>query len=246
MDNLELTGLFDICFTVTYNGTDPISVNNTTCLTVTRGAIVNTTCDLEAIFATSNSDFTPIDENIAIGPAEDLTVFPAVKNNGPDDANNYADISVTVSGTEVDNYSNNLTDLLNGETTPLSESGSIITAELMDLAGLTGNFDVCLTVSYNGTDNVTANNTICVTVTRTTDISTIMTDIISIYPNPANNLITVNNAENENIVVLNMLGEVVANIDNASSNQTIDISNLANGSYFIRVNYEIIKFNIAK
>ncbi|MDY0160980.1 MAG: fibronectin type III domain-containing protein [Bacteroidales bacterium] len=49
---------------------------------------------------------------------------------------------------------------------------------------------------------------------------------ISVYPNPANSIITIANAENENIVVLNMLGVVVANISNASSNQTIDISNL--------------------
>ncbi|MDY0143693.1 MAG: choice-of-anchor J domain-containing protein [Bacteroidales bacterium] len=69
---------------------------------------------------------------------------------------------------------------------------------------------------------------------------------ISVFPNPANNVITVANAENENIVVLNMLGEVVANISNASSNQTIDISNLANGTYFVRVNAEVFKINVVK
>ncbi|MDY0143692.1 MAG: choice-of-anchor J domain-containing protein [Bacteroidales bacterium] len=69
---------------------------------------------------------------------------------------------------------------------------------------------------------------------------------ISVFPNPANNVITVANAENENIVVLNMLGEVVANISNASSNQTIDISNLSNGTYFVRVNSEVFKINIVK
>ncbi|MDD2635183.1 MAG: Ig-like domain-containing protein [Bacteroidales bacterium] len=69
---------------------------------------------------------------------------------------------------------------------------------------------------------------------------------ISVYPNPANNVINVANAENENIVVLNMLGEVVANISNASSNQAIDISNLSNGTYFVKVNSEVFKINLIK
>jgi hypothetical protein len=69
---------------------------------------------------------------------------------------------------------------------------------------------------------------------------------ISVYPNPANNVITVANAENSNIVVLNMVGEVVASIENASANQTIDISNLASGAYFVRVNSEVFKVNVVK
>lgn len=69
---------------------------------------------------------------------------------------------------------------------------------------------------------------------------------ISVYPNPANNVITVANAENANIVIVNMLGEVVANVNNASSNQNIDISKLANGTYFVKVDGEVFKINVVK
>ena len=79
-----------------------------------------------------------------------------------------------------------------------------------------------------------------------TEVSDVTVSNISIFPNPANNAITVVNAENENIVVINMLGEVVANINNASSNQRIDISNLANGTYFVKVNSEVIKVSVVK
>jgi len=69
---------------------------------------------------------------------------------------------------------------------------------------------------------------------------------VSVYPNPANDVITVANAENANIVIVNMIGEVVANVNNASSNQTIDISNLANGTYFVKVDGNVFKINVVK
>ncbi|MDI9535712.1 MAG: T9SS type A sorting domain-containing protein, partial [Bacteroidota bacterium] len=68
----------------------------------------------------------------------------------------------------------------------------------------------------------------------------------SVYPNPANDFVTVANAENANIVIVNMLGEVVANVNNASSNQNIDISKLANGTYFVKVDGEVFKINVVK
>jgi hypothetical protein len=43
-----------------------------------------------------------------------------------------------------------------------------------------------------------------------------------------------------------MLGEVVANVNNASSNQNIDISKLANGTYFVKVDGEVFKINVVK
>ena len=247
MNNLELSGLFDICFTVTYAGSDPVSANNTTCLTVTRGEIAATTCDLEALFVTSNTDLTSIPANITIGLTDDITLLPAVTNNGPDPANNYAEIKITAFGFILDDYSKNLTGFSNGETILLNEEATTLTADAMDLIG-EDSFDICLTVTYAGTDNITGNNTFCVTVTREdpTKIDSNITTAILVYPNPANNVITVANAENENIVVLNMLGEVVANISNATSNQTIDISNLSNGTYFVRVNSEVVKINVIK
>ncbi len=246
MDALSISGLFDVCFTITYDGSDPITANNTNCLTVTRGTITPTSCDMEAIFATSVEDFTPIATSLAIGPTDDLTFFPATKNNGPDVANNYADINILVNGSPIDTYSENLTGLTDGETMSLTETGSTITAAIMDMAGLSGTFEVCLQVTYLGTDANTENNTTCVSITRTTGLDEISNNIVSIYPNPARNQITLVNAENTNVIIFNLLGEIVASIDNASASQTIDISELTEGTYFVKVKTEVIKINIIK
>jgi len=85
-----------------------------------------------------------------------------------------------------------------------------------------------------------------ITVEMAVGVESTIENTVSVYPNPANNVINVANAENSSIVVLNMVGEVVATIDNASANQTIDISNLADGTYFVRVNSEVFKINVVK
>ncbi|MBR3947148.1 MAG: choice-of-anchor J domain-containing protein [Bacteroidales bacterium] len=71
-------------------------------------------------------------------------------------------------------------------------------------------------------------------------------DAISVYPNPTSSMITVANAEGKNIVVVNSLGQVVANIENAAANQTIDVANFANGTYFVKVDAEVVKLNVVK
>lgn len=246
MDTWELAGLFDICYTITYDGTDPVTTNNTSCLTVTRGEITATNCDLEAILGTSTTDFTPIPTSIAIGPEDDITFYPATKNNGPDEANNYAEVNILINGSPIDTYSKNLSGLTSGSTMALTDEGSTITADLMNLGGLTGSFEVCLQVSYEGTDGNTENNTSCVTITRTTGLNSILESSISVYPNPANKTVYVRDAENSEIYVLNILGEVMTYIENASFNQAIYLEDYTTGTYFIKVNSNVIKLNVIK
>jgi PKD repeat protein len=69
---------------------------------------------------------------------------------------------------------------------------------------------------------------------------------ISIYPNPASSNITIANAENANVEIINALGQVVYSNENISSNHTIDISNLTNGTYFVKVNDTVSKVNIVR
>lgn len=71
-------------------------------------------------------------------------------------------------------------------------------------------------------------------------------DAIAVYPNPANNFVTVANAEGQDIVIVNTLGQTVSIINNAAANQTIDLSNYANGTYFVKVNNEVVKVNVVK
>ena len=188
---------------------------------------------------------------ISITETEDLVIYPVLGNNGPDATSASVNILVEVDGNELVNTDIDMSGdnaLPSGYFTILSETGEFtITADELNTLGATGNFDVCITATYAGVDNMADNNQACLEVTRgTVNVESNLTSTISVYPNPANDFVTVANAENANIVIVNMLGEVVANVNNASSNQNIDISKLANGTYFVKVDGEVFKINVVK
>ena len=76
------------------------------------------------------------------------------------------------------------------------------------------------------------------------DNNTIKT--VAVYPNPASEFVTITNAENQTLVITDMLGKVVARINVSSSLETIDISNLNQGTYFMNINGKVSKLNIVK
>ena len=69
---------------------------------------------------------------------------------------------------------------------------------------------------------------------------------ISIYPNPANSIINIVNAENANVEIVNALGQVVYAKENVSGEISIDVRNLTDGMYFVKVNDTVTKVNIVK
>ena len=69
---------------------------------------------------------------------------------------------------------------------------------------------------------------------------------VEVYPNPTNGQICIVNAEGQNIVVINTLGQVVASIENADENQTIDMSGLCDGTYFVKVGASVVKVNVIR
>lgn len=58
---------------------------------------------------------------------------------------------------------------------------------------------------------------------------------INIYPNPSNGIINISNAENSKITVFNILGETVVSAKNNKSIAKIDVSNLAEGTYIVKI-----------
>lgn len=141
---------------------------------------------------------------------------------------------------------------------------------LGDLTGETG-FDIgslfgdggTTSTEENPTMNYTTNGTYNVVLTATNECGTsvatdsitidLCTEIeenaaneISIYPNPANNVITIANAENANVEFVNALGQTVMTKNGISNNQSVDISNLVSGTYFIKINEKVIKVNIIR
>ncbi len=63
----------------------------------------------------------------------------------------------------------------------------------------------------------------------------VSSNIISIYPNPTLGTLNIENVEGCNVQVINMMGQVVENIERANMVNTLDMSKLANGTYFVKV-----------
>ncbi|MDA3910616.1 MAG: T9SS type A sorting domain-containing protein [Bacteroidales bacterium] len=251
LDALTLPATFDVCFTSTYAGTDPAEGNNTACITVTRGEIAETTCDLEAVFMTSNTDPTPIAPTMSITPTEDITLFPGVNNLGPDEANTTASVVFTVDGNELLSQSIDMTGLPSGSFSPLTGSGYPISADDMNTMGLSGTFDVCMTVTYDGIDNVATNNESCITITREpVSINSNISETMVIYPNPANNVLNIENAQGAKVSVYNMIGQELLSANVNNNMHAINVSELPEGSYIVRIangaEIKTQKFNIVR
>lgn len=115
-------------------------------------------------------------------------------------------------------------------------------------------------LEINGADFAEGNNTISLSVTDqngcigtdqivvkvkncVTSISSIaLENKISVYPNPAKNVLNIQVAENvkSDIKVYNVLGKVVVDLDskNLNTNSSIDISKLNEGIYFIEISID--------
>lgn len=78
-----------------------------------------------------------------------------------------------------------------------------------------------------------------ITIAEGEGIEDITADNVSIYPNPANNVVNVNAASNINSVeVFNMMGQKVAAIDANDTHVQINTTALSNGMYMMRITTE--------
>lgn len=58
---------------------------------------------------------------------------------------------------------------------------------------------------------------------------------IQVYPNPTNEIININNAKGASIKIFNITGQVILSLENIDQTQSIDVSELNAGSYFISI-----------
>lgn len=66
-------------------------------------------------------------------------------------------------------------------------------------------------------------------------IETQETSIVQIYPNPANENITIFNAKNADIQIYNITGSLLISENNIDAHHTISVSDLSVGTYFVKV-----------
>jgi hypothetical protein len=58
---------------------------------------------------------------------------------------------------------------------------------------------------------------------------------VTIYPNPASDVLHIANAANSNVVVCDILGKVVASASNITDDFNLDVSSLAKGNYIVKI-----------
>jgi len=85
------------------------------------------------------------------------------------------------------------------------------------------------------------------TVAAPTAIDNVQADNLKIYPNPTNGQLRVSgdilDGKDRNIIIFDVIGQVVftSQLSNLSPETTIDISRLANGLYFLKVDGKMVK-----
>lgn len=61
---------------------------------------------------------------------------------------------------------------------------------------------------------------------------------VVMFPNPAQNSITIANAENASVAIFNMLGQQIAQFRNIATTQQLDVANLTAGTYLVKITKE--------
>ncbi len=75
----------------------------------------------------------------------------------------------------------------------------------------------------------------CATFTTATSIAEISNIQTVVYPNPAKDVIKIENANNASISFYNTLGQMVRKIDSKSDFLNVNVSDFSNGLYFIKI-----------
>ncbi len=176
---------------------------------------------------------------------EDLSVNVVVVNNGPDElaAGDSLIMDVSVQGMTLASggfsYAGmSQQNLLTVGTPWIAQLGLFDAATMQQYAMyFPDEFELCITMRLkNATDTDPSNNQGCVMVHRgDVGVNEIAAGEISVYPNPATDVIYVANAEGAQVSVFDMNGRMVNSVENASANQAIDASSLAKGMYIVRI-----------
>ncbi len=104
---------------------------------------------------------------------------------------------------------------------------------------------ICANVTslyHNGSANSVTDEGYCarfnVHVEGTTGVAESEINSISIYPNPVRNNLTIENANNVNVNIYAANGQLVKRINNVNGTVSVDMSEMSNGLYFVKMQNE--------
>ena len=144
---------------------------------------------------------------------------PSVEIEAPDSALVNSDVTLTALSYNADRYEW----LIEGASVATATSQQVITSWTQK-----GRYDIKVT-AFNEDGSTTASKTI--TIVEKLSIPQMSASDITIFPNPTSGLLAIKANGLENIDILNQTGAVVA----AGAKETLDLSSLPSGIYFIRI-----------
>lgn len=166
-------------------------------------------------------------------------------NVKPDSANNYAASTRVTLKTIMDND----TSTANSTKADTTSGFKVWYQKSVVIPATFNNAITYLFVNHNANDmNGLALDEFLVVENTVVGINNVATTTSTLYPNPATNFITLGNVNvGEVVTVYNTLGAVVLTELVSASNHTMNIANMANGSYIVRVgNSTPVRFTVAK
>ena len=95
----------------------------------------------------------------------------------------------------------------------------------------------------SGSDCAWIDNVVLPASTIITDIETVVEkQNVSVYPNPANDVLNIELGDNQSdVVIYNSLGQVVRRYENVSGDMQINVEDLNAGMYFVKVGDNVEK-----
>lgn len=175
-------------------------------------------------------------QELTLGATDLLpSIVPSATSEGIDLPVDSTDVYLTVGGQEILIATLMLTAQYSifglDETTTLS----LAALEASQGAQISGEVCIESRLRTPGVDNNTANNIVCITITREQiSINENVVSSVSIYPNPSTGLVNVTSNENGDINIYDITGKLVNNNTiNAGETVTFDLSA---GMYFVNVN----------
>ncbi len=66
-------------------------------------------------------------------------------------------------------------------------------------------------------------------------VNALDTDNLSIYPNPSNGIVRIDNVEGNDVEVFNLVGQRIYSVENAEQNVSLNLSNQPEGTYLVRI-----------
>lgn len=228
---IPVKGYGDTSYTLNASASSGLTVtyvsSNTTVATVSGNTvtIIATGYSVIAAFQAGNTTFaaaTPVPQILVVCPKATLTVT--------------ADNNTITTGSATPTFTYSTIGFKKSETSSVITGTPVIQSPGTNLSA--GTYPIIInngTLTATNYEFMQVDGTLTVNTGTATPVANAEDSIIKIFPNPASNYLTVENADNEFVSVFDMLGNMILSAKPIGNLFRLNVSNLAAGTYILRI-----------